>query len=137
MTRHPSVRFSHIGIHVHDLDAMEAFYSGLLGLEVTDRGKLPLPGDPRIVFLSSDPSEHHQIALVEGREDGGIQAGVVNQISFHLESLAQAAAQGRFTPGTLVWTAGMAGWAPASQVSQLAHLFQAAPPPPPPADDPV
>jgi len=89
VTGHPSVRFSHIGIHVHDLDAMEAFYSGLLGLEVTDRGKLPLPGDPRIVFLSSDPSEHHQIALVEGREDGGIQAGVVNQISFHLESLAE------------------------------------------------
>jgi catechol-2,3-dioxygenase len=81
-------RFSHIGIHVHDIETMAAFYSGLLGLEITDRGKLPLPGDPQIVFLSSDPEEHHQIALVEGRRDGGIEAGVVNQISFHLDSLA-------------------------------------------------
>jgi len=88
MSSSPRVSFSHIGIHVHDIEAMVAFYTGLLGLEITDRGKLPLPGNPQIVFLSSDPEEHHQIALVEGRQDGGIEAGVVNQISFHVESLA-------------------------------------------------
>ncbi len=85
----PRPRFSHIGIHVHDIEAMVAFYTGLLGLEITDRGKLPIPGEPQIVFLSSDPEEHHQIALVEGRNDGGIESGVVNQISFHLGSLAE------------------------------------------------
>ncbi len=85
----PRLRFSHIGIHVHDMEPMVEFYTGLLGLEVTDRGHLPLPGNPEIVFLSADPEEHHQIALVEGRRDGGIQAGVVNQISFHVGSLAE------------------------------------------------
>ncbi len=85
----PPVRFSHIGIHVHDIEVMVDFYTRLMGLEITDRGELPLPGNPQIVFLSSDPEEHHQIALVEGRRDGGIEGGVVNQLSFHVGSLAE------------------------------------------------
>jgi catechol-2,3-dioxygenase len=89
MAEIPRLRFSHIGIHVHDIEAMVAFYTELLGLEITDRGKLPLPGEPQIVFLSADPQEHHQIALVEGRRDGGIEGGVLNQISFHAKSLAE------------------------------------------------
>jgi len=48
--------------------------------------------------------------------------------------LAQAASEGRLQPDTLVWKAGMEGWAPARQVPALVGLFQAAPPPPPPAD---
>ncbi len=88
MAQAPRIQFSHIGIHVHDIDAMVDFYTKLLGLEITDRGKLPVPGNPQIVFLSSDPEEHHQIALVEGRRDGGIEGGVVNQLSFHVKSLA-------------------------------------------------
>ncbi|MCP4005086.1 MAG: glyoxalase [bacterium] len=83
----PRTYFSHIGIHVHNMEVMVSFYTELMGLEITDRGKLPLPGNPEIVFLSSDPEEHHQIALVEGRQDGGIEAGVVNQLSFHVKSL--------------------------------------------------
>jgi membrane protease subunit (stomatin/prohibitin family) len=54
---------------------------------------------------------------------------------FTTEALAQAAAQGRFRPDTLVWTAGMAGWTPASQLPQLAGVFQPAPPPPPVPED--
>jgi catechol-2,3-dioxygenase len=89
MAKIPRIQFSHIGIHVHDIDAMVAFYTELLGLEITDRGKLPLPGEPQIVFLSADPQEHHQIALVEGRNDGGIEGGVLNQISFHAKNLVE------------------------------------------------
>ncbi len=89
MASAPRIQFSHIGFHVHDIDAMVAFYTELLGLEVTDRGTLPVPGEPKIVFLSSDPQEHHQIALVEGRRDGGIEGGVLNQVSFHVGSLAE------------------------------------------------
>jgi catechol 2,3-dioxygenase len=89
MTDTPRVHFSHIGIHVHDIEVMVDFYTKLLGLEVTDRGRLPLPGNPEIVFLSADPKEHHQIALVAGRQDGGIRGGVVNQLSFHVGSLAE------------------------------------------------
>jgi membrane protease subunit (stomatin/prohibitin family) len=49
---------------------------------------------------------------------------------FNLGQLQQGAAEGRITAATMVWTAGMAGWQPAGQVSVLAALFG---PPPPPA----
>ena len=89
MSEIPRIHFSHIGLHVHDMQVMEDFYTKILSLEVTDRGQLPLPGEPQIVFLSSDLSEHHQIALVEGRQDGGIEGGILNQISFHVNNLAE------------------------------------------------
>jgi membrane protease subunit (stomatin/prohibitin family) len=50
-----------------------------------------------------------------------------------VEQLAEATRAGRLRPDTLVWTAGMAGWQPASTVSALAHLFALFPPVPPPA----
>jgi len=81
----PTVSFSHVGIYVRDLDTMVRFYTDLLGLHMTDRGTLPLPGEPRIVFLSRTPREHHQIALVTGRGEG---ASTVNQLSFDVASLA-------------------------------------------------
>ena len=46
--------------------------------------------------------------------------------------VAEGIARSEIKPETLVWTAGMAGWLPASQVPQLAGYFNAAPPPPPP-----
>jgi catechol 2,3-dioxygenase len=65
----PRTRFSHVGLHVYDIEKMIEFYTQLLGLELTDRGRLNIPGQPQIAFLSSDPEEHHQIALAEGRND--------------------------------------------------------------------
>lgn len=118
MARTPRPRFSHIGIHVHDIDRMVDFYTRLLGLEITDRGKLPLPGEPEIVFLSADPDEHHQIALVEGRRDGGIEAGVVNQLSFHLESLDELRAM-----KTLAEKAGVERFVPISHGRGLSLYF--------------
>jgi len=50
---------------------------------------------------------------------------------FSSEQLAQAIQQGQINAGTLVWSAGMAGWTAASQVPQLAGLFGPPPPPPP------
>jgi membrane protease subunit (stomatin/prohibitin family) len=44
---------------------------------------------------------------------------------FTLDQLAQAAAAGTLRADTLVWTAGMASWAPAGQVPQLGGLFAA------------
>jgi membrane protease subunit (stomatin/prohibitin family) len=46
--------------------------------------------------------------------------------------LAAGIASGEVQPGTMVWTAGMQSWAPASQVPQLAGYFPSASPPPPP-----
>ena len=46
--------------------------------------------------------------------------------------LAQAIAEGRVLRTTLVWSAGMSGWAEAGSLAPLARLFGPPPPPPPP-----
>ena len=84
MANTPGVSFSHVGIYVRDIEAMVGFYTRIFGLRETDRGRLPLPGEPQIVFLSRDPREHHQIALVSGRGDG---PSTVNQLSFDVATL--------------------------------------------------
>jgi catechol 2,3-dioxygenase-like lactoylglutathione lyase family enzyme len=69
----------HFGIFVQDMPKMVDFYSGVLGLTVTDRG----PND-RVVFLSGHPeTEHHEIALARS-EDQKTDAG---QVSFHIDTL--------------------------------------------------
>lgn len=83
-TAKPRVRFSHFGVYVTDIDAMEKFYTDFVGLTVTDRGTL---GGRRIVFLSSDPFEHHQLVLADGKP-AGLAFNAINQISFRLDSLA-------------------------------------------------
>jgi membrane protease subunit (stomatin/prohibitin family) len=45
------------------------------------------------------------------------------------DELARAAAQGRVTPDTLVWSAGMRDWTPARAVPELAAMFPSPPPP--------
>lgn len=80
----PALAFSHLGIFVRDIAAMEDFYSRVLGFTVTDRGDL---GTVKLVFLSRDPEEHHQIVLASGRppEPG---FNIVNQISFRVADMA-------------------------------------------------
>lgn len=88
----PNLMFSHMGLSVKDIDKMEAFYSHTLGFTVTDRGTA---GGMKLVFLSRDPQDHHQIVLATGRPDqlpantANPQFGPsVNQISFRMGSLA-------------------------------------------------
>lgn len=64
MNKVPEIAFAHVGLFVRDMERMERFYAGYLGLIVTDRGDL---GGARLVFLSRDASEHHQVVLVSGR----------------------------------------------------------------------
>src|SRR4051812_37629714 len=78
-----ALSMSHIGLYVHDLPVMEAFYTGVLGFTVTDRGKVR---GADIVFTSWDPKDHHQVALVSGRpKDLGYNH--INQISFRVASV--------------------------------------------------
>lgn len=84
MSKVPSVAFAHFGLHVRDLERMERFYSSFLGFIVTDRGNL---GAVRLVFLSRDPREHHQIVLVSGRAEN-LDHSVLNQISLRVPDLA-------------------------------------------------
>jgi len=52
---------------------------------------------------------------------------------FDANALAQQAASGQLTRASLVWKAGMAQWAKAGDVPELAMLFANTPPPVPPA----
>jgi catechol-2,3-dioxygenase len=80
----PPVAFAHVGLNVRDIDRMERFYAGFLGLVVTDRGDL---GDARLVFLSRDAREHHQVVLVAGQNpSAGVT--VLNQVSLRVADLA-------------------------------------------------
>ncbi len=88
MSQAPAISFSHIGIYVRDIARMEAFYTRFLGFTVTDRGDLDTPhGKVGLVFLSRDPTEHHQIVLATGRPEGS-GFNTVNQMSFRVDSLA-------------------------------------------------
>lgn len=81
------LRFTHIGFHVTDIEAMARFYQDVLGFFETDRGLLETPlGKLILVFLSRDPDEHHQIVLLSGRPEA-IPFNVINQISLRADSL--------------------------------------------------
>jgi catechol 2,3-dioxygenase len=81
----PTISFSHMGLFVRDIDLMASFYQEALNLVVTDRGDLP---GRTLVFMSSDPREHHQVVLATGRT-GELTDKVVNQISFRVGSLEE------------------------------------------------
>lgn len=88
MATKPALAFSHLGIYVRDLARMEAFYTGLLGFTITDRGDYTTPTGPTyLVFLSRDPDEHHQIVLATGRPEA-LAFNTLNQISFRVPDLA-------------------------------------------------
>lgn len=80
--------FSHIGLYVVNLPRMATFYQRLMGLTITDTGQLDTPNGPvDLVFLSSDPTEHHQLVLASGRPEQ-IGFNVINQISFRVNNLS-------------------------------------------------
>jgi catechol 2,3-dioxygenase-like lactoylglutathione lyase family enzyme len=76
--------FSHMGIYVSDMRKMLDFYTQVLGFSVTDRANIR---GLDLVFISRNPEEHHQIALVPGREAGN--PSTINQISFRVVSLPE------------------------------------------------
>ena len=84
MQRPTKVAFSHIGIHVRDLEKMERFYSDFLELTVTDRGELDTwMGRLPYLFLSPHP----QVVLAGGRPEH-LSFNIINQISFRVEDFA-------------------------------------------------
>ncbi len=90
------VSLAHLGISVYDFDKMLDFYTRVMGLIVSDTDKLP-HADYRIAFLTSSPSDHHQLVLIEGRQPeeirtdppmGGSLGSQLFQLSFRLPDLA-------------------------------------------------
>jgi catechol 2,3-dioxygenase len=77
--------FSHAGLYVYDIEKMCRFYTTVIGLVVSDRGKGPRTGLD-FVFLSADPTKHHQLVLAAGRAPES-RKSTINQLSFVLGSL--------------------------------------------------
>lgn len=60
----PRLTLAHATLAARDLDRLSAFYCDVLGFHITNRGATP--GGGEIAFLSQDPLNHHQIAMVGG-----------------------------------------------------------------------
>jgi catechol 2,3-dioxygenase len=82
MPQQPAPRLSHVGLYVRDVPKMIEFYTKVLGFVVSDGAE-----DGRITFLSRNPSDHHQVVLVRGRETG-LETAMVQQVSFNVATLA-------------------------------------------------
>jgi catechol 2,3-dioxygenase len=81
-----SLSFSHFGFFVSDLEKMKLFYSEVMGFFITDEGQFP--NGQSLVFLSRDPTEHHQLVLIAGcPEDNSFNR--INQISFFVKDLEE------------------------------------------------
>ncbi len=85
MTATPRPRLTHFALFCSDLERMEDFYTRLMGLTVTDRGEAS-SAPVQMVFMSSDPGEHHQFVLVSGRPDD-VNFKLNQQMSFTVDSL--------------------------------------------------
>lgn len=78
------MEIGHIGLYVIDFDRMLEFYKQVFGFVVTDIDR----NEKRsIVFLTSDPTSHHQLVLVTGRPEA--EQHLVNQVSFRLKTLSE------------------------------------------------
>ena len=76
-------QLGHVGIYCTDLQRSKEFYTGMLGLTVTDEDP-----DGDLIFLSAKPEEeHHEIALCPGR-DIPPGAKVIQQVSFIVEDIS-------------------------------------------------
>jgi catechol 2,3-dioxygenase-like lactoylglutathione lyase family enzyme len=79
-------QLKHVGLYVHDMARMEAFYADVFDLMVTDRGQVPRLGNRNIVFMSAAADAHHQMVLIDGK-DPASGPSVVFQLSFYVQTL--------------------------------------------------
>jgi catechol 2,3-dioxygenase len=84
LSQRNALTFSHMGFYVRDLERMARFYKDVMCFFETDRGDL---GPVQLMFLSRDPSEHHQIVLASGRPTD-LAFSVINQISLRVPDLS-------------------------------------------------
>lgn len=79
--------WSHTVLKIKDKTKVLNFYKEVLGFTVTDEGEIYENG-PVITFMSLDPNEHHQLALMSGREelDNGSS---LDHVSFRVETYSE------------------------------------------------
>ena len=85
MSTRPNLRIGHVAIFVRDIDKMRAFYTDILGFTVTDEGPHPV-ASIQMIFMSSNPKEHHEFVLLEGRPENE-NYSPAQQLSFYLGNL--------------------------------------------------
>ena len=90
----PRLTLGHATIAVRDLPRMVAFYTDVLGFHVTNRGE-PVPGMGEMVFMSQDPSAHHQIVLVSSPEPAARGFMMADHLAFRTGTLDDLRAIGR------------------------------------------
>jgi catechol 2,3-dioxygenase len=81
----PRLMLGHTTLAARDVDRLSVFYCDVLGFHVTNRG--PVPGGSEIVFLSQDPSAHHQIAMVGGLEPPDAAFVLIDHLAFRTGTL--------------------------------------------------
>lgn len=81
----PRLTLSHSTLSVTQFEKTLAFYCDVLGFIVTNRGVVP--GDTQIAFISQDPNNHHQIAMVEVAEAADNGFVLADHLAFRTESL--------------------------------------------------
>ena len=84
MASMPKMQLRHMGVYSFDPDRLAEFYSRWFGMVVSDSGTGTT--GHRVVFMTGDPSEHHQIAFANMRERDWPG---MNQISFLIDSLSE------------------------------------------------
>lgn len=84
----PRLAMGHSTLAARDLPALKDFYCKVLGFEVTNSGPVPAEGvEQDLVFLSQDPSAHHQIAMVGGAITGPSDFVMVDHLAFRTGTL--------------------------------------------------
>ena len=81
----PRLTLSHSTLHVTNFEATLSFYCDVLGFMVSNRGTVP--GDTQIAFISQDPNNHHQIAMVEVPATGDSGFVLADHLAFRTGSL--------------------------------------------------
>ena len=81
----PSLTLAHSTLAARDLDALLRFYTDTLGFQLTNRGSVP--GGGEIAFISQDPANHHQIAMVGGSAPDAHAFMMVEHLAFRTGSL--------------------------------------------------
>lgn len=81
----PRLTLSHSTMHVTKFEETLGFYCNVLGFMVSNRGTAP--GDTQIAFISQDPNNHHQIAMIEVPETGQNGFVLADHLAFRTGSL--------------------------------------------------
>ena len=81
----PKLSLAHATMSVSSFDDTLEFYCDVLGFHVTNRGEVP--GGGKMAFISQDPNNHHQIAMVETTETGSHGFVMADHLAFRTGSL--------------------------------------------------